>query len=491
MARPPLPLGTWGQIRTVAQAPGPGRACETRHGRRPWRAYAQYRGENGRTRQVCRTGTSEAHAVHRLRTELSQRAKTTIDIDLSPTSRVEKAAALWLDRVARRVRTTTYHHYRRQLRNHVLPALGQLLLRECTVPRLERFLDTLADVHGFAPETRRGIRTVLSGVLQLAVRHGVLPHNPVRDLEPIVGGPVRTRQTFTPEQARKFLDAVDTDHHATRTDVADLLQVLFGTGTRLGEALALRWRGVNLTDHPITVDGQLLPARSVWIRATLAYEPGTGPVQHDPKTPTAHRILPLPDSLRARLAARKGTQLNGDGPVFPSASGTWRYPSTVQAALRQLRGRLGYPHFTTHVARRTVATTLDHAGQTARQIADHLGHAQPAFTQNHYLGRQHPNPTAAHILEHPAPPTGHHQNEHDAKATTSCRRQCHANPPAARPRWPTAGATTRNHPKNVRRSVPPSNAAVVPNHTDVELGPGKMRSLTATNMFCVPTVQAD
>ncbi|SFB52790.1 Site-specific recombinase XerD [Amycolatopsis marina] len=407
MARPPLPLSTWGLIRTAAQAPGPGRACETRYSRRPWRAYAQYRGENGRTRQVCRTGTSQAHAVYRLRTELSQRAQSSTGIDLSPSSRVEKAATLWLDRVARRVRTTTYHHYRRQLRNHVLPALGQLLLSECTVPRLERFLDTLADVHGLAPETRRGIRTVISGVLQLAVRHGVLPHNPVRDLEPIVGGPVRPTVTFTPEQAREFLAAVDTDHHAARTDLPDLLHLLFGTGARLGEALALRWRDLNLTDHPITVDGQLLPACSVWIRSGLAYHPGAGPIRHDPKTPTAHRILPLPDSLHDRLTARASSHNSSDAPVLPSPTGTWRYPSTVQAELRRLRDRLGYTHFTSHVARRTVATTLDQAGQTARQIADHLGHAQPAFTQNRYLGRQLPNPTAAHILDHPVPRVVH------------------------------------------------------------------------------------
>lgn len=84
MARPPLPLGTWGQIRTAGAGPWARAGMRTRHSRRPWRAYAQYRGENGRTRQVCRTGTTEAHAVHRLRTELNQRAQSATAIDLSP-----------------------------------------------------------------------------------------------------------------------------------------------------------------------------------------------------------------------------------------------------------------------------------------------------------------------------------------------------------------------------------------------------------------------
>jgi len=37
--------------------------------------------------------------------------------------------------------------------------------------------------------------------------------------------------------------------------------------------------------------------------------------------------------------------------------------------------------------RKTVATLLDEAGLTARQIADVLGHAHPSMTQDVYMGR--------------------------------------------------------------------------------------------------------
>ena len=36
--------------------------------------------------------------------------------------------------------------------------------------------------------------------------------------------------------------------------------------------------------------------------------------------------------------------------------------------------------------RKTVANCLDEAGLTARQIADHLGHAHPSVTQDFYMG---------------------------------------------------------------------------------------------------------
>jgi integrase len=54
---------------------------------------------------------------------------------------------------------------------------------------------------------------------------------------------------------------------------------------------------------------------------------------------------------------------------------------------------------TSHSFRKTTATILDDAGQSARQIADQLGHARPSLTQDVYMGRRAQNPAAAEALE--------------------------------------------------------------------------------------------
>lgn len=54
---------------------------------------------------------------------------------------------------------------------------------------------------------------------------------------------------------------------------------------------------------------------------------------------------------------------------------------------------------TSHAFRKTTATILDDAGQSARQIADQLGHARPSLTQDVYMGRKAKNPAAADALE--------------------------------------------------------------------------------------------
>ena len=78
----------------------------------------------------------------------------------------------------------------------------------------------------------------------------------------------------------------------------------------------------------------------------------------------------------------------GDQPVFPALKGGLRDPSNTQADLRDAMDFAGYPWVTTHVFRKTVATLMDEAGRSARDVADQLGHAQPSMSQDRYLGRR-------------------------------------------------------------------------------------------------------
>lgn len=52
-----------------------------------------------------------------------------------------------------------------------------------------------------------------------------------------------------------------------------------------------------------------------------------------------------------------------------------------------------------HAFRHLVATQLDAAGLTAREIADYLGHAQVSMTQDVYMNRGTVGETAARALE--------------------------------------------------------------------------------------------
>jgi Phage integrase central domain len=105
-------------------------------------------------------------------------------------SRLRVAAEQWIESVdwlaEQGARSpTTAQLYRLNLTTHVLPALGELRLREVTVPQRDLFVQTLHTPRGIA--TAKIARTVVSGVLGLAVRHGAIASNPVRGHQPDSG----------------------------------------------------------------------------------------------------------------------------------------------------------------------------------------------------------------------------------------------------------------------------------------------------------------
>jgi integrase len=77
-----------------------------------------------------------------------------------------------------------------------------------------------------------------------------------------------------------------------------------------------------------------------------------------------------------QLAAPSPDRSAGDADppvIFPRPLGRLRDPNNTSADPRKALDRAGFPWVTSHTFRRTIATRLDDAGLSARQIADHLG----------------------------------------------------------------------------------------------------------------------
>src|ERR1043165_7591956 len=121
MARPPLPLGTWGEIRTYYRHDGQWRPEKTLPDDLvpdAWKACAQFRDFDGKTRQVERTGTTKPKAIRALREGLKARAGNKPAATLTASSRVHHAITLYLDDIRQNRAGTTYDRYEGQIRNY-------------------------------------------------------------------------------------------------------------------------------------------------------------------------------------------------------------------------------------------------------------------------------------------------------------------------------------------------------------------------------------
>lgn len=394
--RPPLPIGAHGKI------PPPREVAP-----KVFEAHCWYRDADGRTRRVTARARSSSAAINRLRDAVARRRHSS-GVTLSGGSKVSEAADLWLAKRREQVEagdmaTRSLESYESALKLHVLPALGEVRLREATTATCEAWLTELRKRVG--PSTCRTARAVLSGILGYAARMDAIATNPVRDLSPIAGKRTRQPRAMTREERDGWLAWMDT-HAATdprkparaprppaaeaelvaARALGDITRFMLGTGCRIGEAMAVSWDEVDLEAGTVAIRWHLVRVR------------GEGIVRvQGAKSDAGDRVLRLPTWCRDMLGNRRIDPRSGY-PVFPDMFGGWRDPNLVLRWMRWSRDAAGYGWVQSHVFRQTVISMLDEAGLSTREVADQAGHAQLAQTQQ-YMARKIASERAAEALE--------------------------------------------------------------------------------------------
>lgn len=416
MGRPPLPIGTFGTTTFLNRPNG------------KIQARAWFRDHTGRTQLVSRLGASRAAAERALKIELASRQTLVPGSVITPNTTLDELADVWLA-AARGWSTGTERTYASVVRAHVKPVLGRLRVREVTPGVVSRAVKGIAERSG--PSAARTARACLSGMFSVAIEGGAAAANPVRDSGARLPVSRKPPRALSQADTDRLTHLLRTSERADEVDLADIVDWMLATGCRIGEALALR--ETRNADHTPVLD---LAARTWEVNATVVRVGEKGlQVQPRPKTAAGWRTIALPDFALRLLADRRSNPMRrptSDGLVFHAPlARSLRDPSNVSGDLRQLLdsfdceacARTGYAldsagdfvlnslkrrircdqgpwsWVTSHTFRKTVATRLEEAGFTPRQVADQLGHANPSMTLDVYFGRRVVSAAAAEVLD--------------------------------------------------------------------------------------------
>ena len=375
MGRPPLDLGTHGKFRTY-------RAGAV------WRSRCYVRDYDGEVRECERTGRSGAAAERALATALRDRARIDAGAEITGDTKLAVVAEAWWTDFQRKDRSpNTLQAYRDRIDKQIVPAIGNVRVRETSVGLVDRHLRAVETKHGAA--MAKQTKTVLGQIFALAVRHDALVTNPVRETSSISTKPKKPPRSFSEPQALQLLAFLTYDRQAVARDINPLVATMLASGLRIGEACGLLWSSVDLASGTLTVE-----ATVVRLRGKGLYR------KPEPKSSASYRKLTLPEWCVTMISARAETLgAAADTPVFPSPKGMLRDPSNTAADLKDAFSEAGFKWATSHVLRKTVASVLDSSGLSAREIADQLGHARPSITLDRYMGRKAVNARGAKALE--------------------------------------------------------------------------------------------
>lgn len=374
MARPRLPISTYGSIHTTQMQSG------------PWRARTRFRFDDGRLRLVERSASSEAKAIKALKSALVD-ISTPSSAPITADTKLRSLGERFIEaKQAAGLAPRSIDSYKWALDSVIAPekgpGVGDLTIREATTERLDRFLTAVSEERGRG--NAKTCRSVLSGMMGIAVRSGAARVNTVREVASI------SRQNdgaaLIPQGAMpSLLAAVRTSDELSRLDLVDLVELWAGTGLRISESLALEWGNIDLEGASISVHANVVRVN----RQGLLRQPHT-------KTDAGERTIVVPDRVIDMLTTRR--VISTTDLVFPSIRGALRDPNNTLRDWRENRDDVGAAGTTPHSFRKYVATTLDKAGLSAREIAEYLGHKRPSLTQDVYMSRKVGGSEAAQAL---------------------------------------------------------------------------------------------
>src|ERR687886_1322368 len=328
---------------------------------------------NGKLDRRHVTGKTRRVVVDKVRELERKRDSGTVTETSTPT--VGAWLDHWLTTIApRRVRQRTVESYESSVRRHLIPVIGRHRLDRLRPEHLDQLYSQLLDA-GYSPATVLRDHRILSRALTVAMQRGHIARNVATLVDPPRQEASGIATALNLDEARAVLEAARGTRNEARWTVALAL------GLRQSEALALKWKDIDLLDGTLTV------RRSIHrVRGGLIYE--------EPKTRRSQRTLALPMPLVAALQDHKRAQLGeqmlagsewqDEDLVFAQPNGRPIDKKVDYDAWTALLDKAGVRHVRLHDGRHTAATLLLSENVHPRVVMELLGHSQMRTTMDIY-----------------------------------------------------------------------------------------------------------
>ncbi len=303
------------------------------------------------------------------------------------------------------LRSSTRSNYIYNYNRYVRKGFGKKKISEIRYSDVIFFYNALLQ-KGLAMSTVEIVHGLLHPTFQMAVRDNIIRNNPsdnvMAELKKKQKGRPEPRRALTYEQQRAFLDFLDRLEYIRWKP---MFTVMFGTGVRVGELIALRWDDVDFDDNKLS------------IRHDITYCPR---VEHDskceykidnPKTEAGKRDIPLLDKVKEAFLAEKAYQeetgnhcvmeLGGfSGFIFCNRFGNFHNQASINREIKRIvndhnareqvnarregRQPLMIPSFSCHITRHTFCTRLCENETNIKVIQTIMGHKDIQTTLDIY-----------------------------------------------------------------------------------------------------------
>lgn len=279
----------------------------------------------------------------------------------------EKFTETYFEDMSHRLREHTIIEKKYVVNLKLIPYFGKLPLNEITPANVRKWQNTLMDYRDdkgnpYSETYLKMINNQLTAIFNYAVRYYGLRENPCRKAGSMGKSHAEEMQFWTRDEFKQFCAAIE---DKPQSKAAFL--VLYYTGMRIGELLALTLADIDLQECKITINKSFQRLRGQ-------------DVITPPKTPKSNRIVTIPEFLRDELQEyiSKLYHPKQSDRLFPYTKSFFEH--------EMIRGikHSGVKKIRLHDIRHSHASLLVEMGCTPLLIADRLGHEKIETTLNTY-----------------------------------------------------------------------------------------------------------
>lgn len=266
----------------------------------------------------------------------------------------------WLQAKKIEVRSSTIQNYTKSIKNWIIPALGNMEIKEITRKDLQDFVINFSKRH--KRNTVINITKPLSGSLKWAEESGFINCSIWKNIKIPKDFAEKEINVFTQEEIRKILEV-----ESCKKDTKDIVMLAYRTGMRVGEILVLRWEDINFDKGFLVV------------KRTLSGYVNGKPEITEPKTKQSKRRIDL-DKLTMQMLAERYNKK--EGYVFCKKEGSMYSRQAIK--LPKICKSAGIKPRSFHTLRHTHATILLAAGVHPKIVQERLGHSNISTTLDIY-----------------------------------------------------------------------------------------------------------
>ena len=325
-----------------------------------WRVYIRYTDWQGKTKQHNKRGfRSKKEALEYEREFVAKKSR---DINMGFGTFVE----VYLEDVKPQIRITTYETKFHIVKTHILPYFSEKNLSEIDATDILQWQNEMLQKRdengrGYSDTYLRTVNTQLSAIFNHAVRYYGLQENPCNRGKKIGKSHAGEMLFWTKDEYLRFVEEMKTKPLSYYA-----FEILYWTGVRVSELLALTPADFDLTKQKLVINKQLQVVRG---------EKKIMP----PKTEKGNRIIDLPDFLCEEVEDLLGMlyKPDKDTRIFNITKSYLHHEmdrGTKASGVKRIR---------IHDLRHSACAALIELGFSPVQIAERLGHESETITMRY------------------------------------------------------------------------------------------------------------